>query len=48
MAGGIAQAFYGSVPQTIAAETIARLPEEFVLILERFNAKYLSKPAPIT
>ena len=41
MTGGIAQAFYGGVPQEIATETLARLPEEFVLILECFNAKYL-------
>jgi len=47
MAGGIAHAFYSGVPQAIAAETIARLPEEFLQILERFNAKYLSKPALI-
>ena len=45
MAGGIAQAFYGSVPQEIATETLARLPEEFVQILERFNAKYLPNNA---
>jgi len=47
MAGGIAQAFYGGVPQEIAAETIARLPEEFVQILERFNAKYLPNNANV-
>ena len=45
MAGGIAQAFYGSVPQEIATETLARLPEEFVQILERFNTKYLPNNA---
>jgi len=45
MAGGIAQAFYGDVPQEIVAETLARLPEEFVQILERFNTKYLPNNA---
>ena len=41
MAGGIAQAFYRGVPAEMATETLARLPEEFVQILRRFNAKYL-------
>ena len=45
MAGGIAQAFYGGIPQEITTETLARLPEEFVQILERFNAKYLPNNA---
>ena len=45
MTGGIAQAFYGGVPQAIAIETLARLPEEFLQILERFNAKYLPRHA---
>ena len=45
MAGGIAQAFYGGIPQEIATETLARLPGEFVQILERFNAKYLPNNA---
>lgn len=47
MTGGIAQAFYGCVPQAMAAETLARLPEEFVQILECFNAKYLPSNAKV-
>jgi hypothetical protein len=33
MAGGIAVAFYGSTPQDIKEETLKRIPEEFINIL---------------
>ena len=34
--GSIAEAYYGQVPQKIAAETIKRLPEEFRKIIDEF------------
>jgi len=37
IAGGIAEAFYGGVPEEIAAEGRKRLPREFVQILEDFR-----------
>ncbi len=40
IAGGIAQAFYGEIPAWIALEAKARLPLEFLEILERFEAKF--------
>ncbi|MBM4270674.1 MAG: ADP-ribosylglycohydrolase family protein [Deltaproteobacteria bacterium] len=40
IAGGIAHAFYGEVPENIAASVRVRLPEEFLLIIDRFNAAY--------
>ena len=33
MAGGIAVAFYGGIPQHIKKETLKRIPEEFIAIL---------------
>jgi ADP-ribosylglycohydrolase len=38
--GGIAQAFYKDVPQGIRLECRARLPEEFLQIIDEFNAKF--------
>jgi ADP-ribosylglycohydrolase len=38
--GGIAQAFYKDVPQSIRLECRARLPEEFLQIIDEFNVKY--------
>ncbi|MFP4306855.1 MAG: ADP-ribosylglycohydrolase family protein [Desulfococcaceae bacterium] len=40
IAGGIAQAFYGGVPKTIAEETRKRLPEEFLDILAQFEKRF--------
>ncbi len=39
--GGISQAFYGDVPEEITRETRRRLPEQFLDIIDRFNAAYL-------
>ncbi len=36
--GGIAEAFYGGVPEEIAVEGRKRLPEEFLGIIENFKA----------
>jgi len=40
IAGGIAQAFYKEIPQEIVSNVRQRLPEEFLLIIDEFNAKY--------
>ena len=40
IAGGIAQAFYGSVPEPIAGEVRARLPDGFLDVLKRFEHRY--------
>lgn len=41
IAGGIAQAYYGDIPDWIVAETRARLPMEFLEILDRFEVRYM-------
>jgi ADP-ribosylglycohydrolase len=40
IAGGIAQAFYGSVPEPIAGEVRTRLPDDFLDVLDRFEHLY--------
>ena len=40
MAGGIAEAFWGSVPAPIAEEVRRRLPEEFITVVDRFYARH--------
>jgi len=40
IAGGIAQAFYGSVPEEIVTEVRRRLPEELLEVVVVFNEKY--------
>lgn len=39
ISGGIAQAYYGEIPAWIVAETRARLPLEFLDILDRFEER---------
>jgi ADP-ribosylglycohydrolase len=39
--GGIAEAFYGGVPEEIARETLARLDERLRTIVERFCARFV-------
>ena len=41
IAGGIAQAYYGEIPNWIVAETRSRLPQEFLDILDRFEERIL-------
>ena len=41
IAGGIAQAFYGKIPEWIVAETKSRLPQEFLDILQRFEDRFM-------
>ena len=40
IAGGIAEAFYGSVPEWIQKEVKNRLPDDLLEILERFISRY--------
>jgi ADP-ribosylglycohydrolase len=40
IAGGIAEAFYGGVPEQIAREVRSRLPEGFLDVLARFEGRY--------
>lgn len=42
IAGGVAQAYYQTIPETIASEALKRLPPEFAQILQRFEAVFLS------
>lgn len=39
--GGIAQAFYKEVPALIVNQVRSKLPEEFLRIIDLFNARYL-------
>jgi len=36
MLGGIAEAFYGPIPENIALETRKRLPNEFLKVIDEF------------
>jgi ADP-ribosylglycohydrolase len=45
IAGGVAQAFYGAVPEQIAREVRSRLPESFLDVLDRFESRYGSAKA---
>ena len=40
IAGGIAEAYFGGVPQPIAQEVAKRLPAEFLGVAERFAGRY--------
>lgn len=39
--GGIAQAYYKKIPDTIVREVRSRLPEEFIRIINMFNERYV-------
>lgn len=41
--GGIAEAFYGEVPEHIRKEVMKRLPTEFIDIMQRFYKKFVEK-----
>jgi ADP-ribosylglycohydrolase len=45
IAGGIAQAFYGAVPEQFVREVRSRLPGGFLDVLERFENRYGSASA---
>ena len=38
--GAFAEAYYGEVPEAIAAEVMARLPNEMIALIERFQGLY--------
>jgi ADP-ribosylglycohydrolase len=40
IAGGIAQAYYGSIPETILNSVRQRLPESFLHVINQFNAAF--------
>jgi ADP-ribosylglycohydrolase len=40
IAGGIAQAFYGEIPQEIVSGVRERLPVDLLAVLDAFNARY--------
>jgi ADP-ribosylglycohydrolase len=40
IAGGVAGAYYGGVPRNIREQVFARLPGEFIQVIERFEAKF--------
>jgi ADP-ribosylglycohydrolase len=40
IAGGIAQAYYKAIPEKIVAQVRARLPQDLLEIVDRFNAAY--------
>jgi ADP-ribosylglycohydrolase len=39
--GGIAEAFYGEVPEHISGEVLKRLPDEFITVLRAFSDLYV-------
>ena len=41
--GGIAEAFYGGVPNHIKKEVLKRLPNEFIDVMQRFYHKFVEK-----
>ena len=40
IAGGIAQAFYNTIPQKIILEAKSRVPEEFSDLIDKFNEQF--------
>lgn len=46
IAGGIAQAYYREMPSYIVAETLFRLPQRFVTILDLFQRRYKINTSP--
>lgn len=43
IAGGIAEAYYKTIPQNILCETRSRLPEDFLKVIDRFYSRYMFK-----
>lgn len=40
IAGGIAQAFYKTIPPEFLLEVKSRIPEEFSLVIDKFNTRF--------
>ena len=41
--GGIAEAYYGGVPEHIRKEVLKRLPNEFIEVMQNFYHKFMEK-----
>ena len=41
--GGIAEAYYGGVPEHIRKEVVKRLPNEFIEVMQKFYQKFVEK-----
>ena len=41
--GGIAEAYYGGVPEHIRKEVLKRLPNEFINVMQKFYQKFVEK-----
>ena len=41
--GGIAEAYYGGVPEHISKEVLKRLPDEFIEVMQKFYQKFVEK-----
>jgi ADP-ribosylglycohydrolase len=41
--GGIAEAFYDGVPEHIRKEVLKRLPNEFIVVMQKFYQKFVEK-----
>lgn len=41
--GGIAEAFYGGVPEHIRKEVVKRLPNEFIDVMQKFYQKFVER-----
>ena len=41
--GGIAEAYYGGVPEHIKVEVLKRLPNEFIEVMQKFYQKFVDK-----
>ena len=41
--GGIAEAYYGGVPEYIRKEVLKRLPNEFIEVMQKFHQKFVEK-----
>lgn len=46
IAGSIAEAFYGGVPEDIRTEVLKRLPDEFVKTMQQFYARFVADAQP--
>ncbi len=44
--GGIAEAYYGGVPEAIKTEVVKRLPDEFIEVMTKFYEKFVQSKVP--
>jgi ADP-ribosyl-[dinitrogen reductase] hydrolase len=43
ISGGIAEAYYGGVPDNIKDEVMKRLPEDFINVMQEFYERFVLK-----